>query len=34
MELQALLECMVEVATEQSLKPRIRERAVQDAVPL
>ena len=34
MELQALLGCRVDLATEQSLKPRIRERAVQDAVPL
>jgi predicted nucleotidyltransferase len=34
MELQDLLECKVDVVTEQGLRPRIRERVLRDAVPL
>jgi predicted nucleotidyltransferase len=33
-ELQALLDCPVDVVTERGLKARIRERVVQEAAPL
>ena len=33
-DLQALLDCPVDVVTERSLKARIRERVVQEAAPL
>ena len=34
MDLQALLRCKVDVVTENSLRPRVRERVLQEAVPL
>lgn len=34
MDLQELLGCQVDVVTEQGLRPRIRERVLQEAVPL
>ena len=34
MELQELLDCRVDVVTEQGLRPRIRERVLREAVPL
>lgn len=34
MELQQLLDCRVDVVTEQGLRPRIRERVLREAVPL
>lgn len=34
MDLQALLGCQVDVATPRGLKPRARERALREAVPL
>ena len=34
MDLQDLLGCRVDVMTEQGLRPRIRERVLQEAVPL
>jgi len=34
LELQELLGCKVDVATENGLKPRIRERVLKEAVPL
>jgi uncharacterized protein len=33
-ELEALLGCRVDVVTEKGLKSRIRERVLQEAVPL
>ncbi len=33
-ELEALLGCRVDVVTEKGLKPRIRERVLQEAIPL
>jgi predicted nucleotidyltransferase len=33
-ELEALLECPVDVVTERGLKPRIRERVLREAVPV
>lgn len=33
-ELEALLGCKVDVATEQGLRPRVRERVLAEAVPL
>jgi hypothetical protein len=33
-ELEDLLDCKVDVATSDELKPRIRERALREAVPL
>ncbi len=33
-DLEALLGCHVDVATERGLKPRIRERVLREAVPL
>jgi len=34
MDLQDLLDCRVDVVTEQGLRPRIRERVLREAVPL
>lgn len=34
LELQAALECKVDVVSERGIKPRIRERVLQEAVPL
>jgi len=34
MELEALLGCSVDVVTERALKARVRERVLQEAVPL
>ena len=34
MDLQAMLDTRVDVATEKMLRPKIRERAMRDAVPL
>ncbi len=34
LELQGLLGCKVDVVSEQGIKPRIRERVLQEAVPL
>jgi len=34
LDLQKLLGCKVDVATERGLKPRIRERVLREAVPL
>jgi len=34
MDLQDLLGCPVDVVTEQGLRPRLRDRAVREAVPL
>lgn len=34
MDLQELLDCPVDVVTEKGLRPRIRERLLQEAVPL
>jgi predicted nucleotidyltransferase len=33
-DLEQLLECRVDVVTERSLKPRIRERVLREAVPI
>jgi predicted nucleotidyltransferase len=33
-ELEALLGCKVDVATEQGLRPRVRDRVLAEAVPL
>jgi hypothetical protein len=33
-ELEKLLACEVDVATEQTLRPSLRERALQEAIPL
>jgi predicted nucleotidyltransferase len=33
-ELEALLACKVDVATEQGLRPRVRDRVLSEAVPL
>jgi hypothetical protein len=34
MDLQAMLDTRVDVATEKMLRPKVRERAMRDAVPL
>jgi predicted nucleotidyltransferase len=34
LDLQAVLECRVDVATEQGLRPRVRDRVLAEAVPL
>ncbi|MGE5272393.1 MAG: nucleotidyltransferase family protein [Verrucomicrobiota bacterium] len=34
LELQAVLGCRVDVATEQGLRPRVRDRVLSEAVPL
>jgi uncharacterized protein len=34
MDLEELLDCRVDVATEAGLRPRVRERALREAVPL
>jgi uncharacterized protein len=34
MDLQELLDCPVDVVTEKGLRPRLRERVLQEAVPL
>ncbi|MBE7379870.1 MAG: nucleotidyltransferase family protein [Leptolyngbya sp. SIO1E4] len=34
LDLEKLLECKIDIATEESLKERIRDRVLQEAVPL
>jgi len=34
MDLRALLSCSVDIVTERGLRPRLRERVLQDALPL